>query len=156
MRSDTRQRTLAPPVFPKPERLRFLGAFLAAALLILSASLKSKGAELSSETLKTWDGVVNLRRVRSGHDNFGRMGGCRPRFGSGEGRRPGHFVPDPESFAAEPSIISGGEQVASGAKVRGDDSVNLDETLRMPSRFEPSHSPLPLARRLMRVLSPVI
>jgi hypothetical protein len=46
--------------------------------------------------------------------------------------------------------------VASGAEVRGNDSVNLDEPLGMPSGLEPSHSPLPFTRRLMRVLGPVV
>ena len=46
--------------------------------------------------------------------------------------------------------------MASGAEVRSDDSVNLDKPLGVPSGFEPSHSPLPLPRRLMRVLRPVV
>ena len=40
--------------------------------------------------------------------------------------------------------------------MRADDSVHLDETLGVPSGFEPSHSSLPLTRRLMRVLRPVV
>ena len=48
MRLDTQQRPFASPVFSKPERRRFVGAFLAAALLILAASLTAKGgAELT-------------------------------------------------------------------------------------------------------------
>jgi hypothetical protein len=77
-------------------------------------------------------------------------------FGLGEGRRCGHFIPNPESFATEFSIISGGKQVAPRTEVRSNNSVNLDEPLGVPSRFEPAHSPLPLTHRLMRVLSPVI
>jgi hypothetical protein len=61
-------------------------------------------------------GFVNLRRVWSGHDHFGRMGGCNTQFGSGEGRRAGHYVPNLESLAAELSVISGREQMASGRK----------------------------------------
>src|SRR5947199_1336981 len=34
--------------------------------------------------------------------------------------------------------------------------MHLDETLGVPSRLEPSHSLLPLPRRLMRVLGPVV
>ena len=34
--------------------------------------------------------------------------------------------------------------------------MHLDKPLSMPSGFEPSHSPLALTRRLMRVLSPVV
>ena len=51
-------------VFSKQERKRFVGAFLAAALLILAASLTSKGAELSPETLKDWDAYVKAENVR--------------------------------------------------------------------------------------------
>ncbi len=64
MRLDTRQRTFAPPVFSKAERKRFLGAFLAAALLILAASFTSKGAELSPETLNAWDAFVKAQNAR--------------------------------------------------------------------------------------------
>jgi hypothetical protein len=51
-------------VFSKRERKRFIGAFLAAALLILAASLSSKGAELSPETLKAWDAYVKAQNAR--------------------------------------------------------------------------------------------
>jgi hypothetical protein len=64
MRLDTRQQTLTPALFSKQERKRFFGAFLAAALLILAASLTSKGAELSPETLKAWDAYVNAQIAR--------------------------------------------------------------------------------------------
>ena len=73
-----------------------------------------------------------------------------------EGSRPGDFIPNPESFTTDLSIIGGGEQVAAGAEMRGNDSVHLDKPLGMPSGFETSHSPLPLPRRLMRVLGPVV
>ena len=76
--------------------------------------------------------------------------------GSCEGSRPGYFVPNPESFTTKLSVISGGEQVASGTKVRGEDAVHLDKALGVPSGLEPPHSPLPLPRWLMRVLSTVI
>lgn len=51
-------------VFFKQERKRFIGAFLAAALLILAASLTSKGAELSPETLKDWGAYVKAQNTR--------------------------------------------------------------------------------------------
>ena len=51
-------------VFSKQERKRFIGAFLAAALLILAASLTSKGAELNPETLKAWDTYVKAQNTR--------------------------------------------------------------------------------------------
>lgn len=64
MRVNTPQRASASPVFSKPERRRFLGAFLAAALLILAASLKAKGAELNAETLHAWDAYVQAQNAR--------------------------------------------------------------------------------------------
>ena len=41
-----------------------MGSFFAAALLILAASLKSEGAELSAETLKAWAGYVQEQTDR--------------------------------------------------------------------------------------------
>lgn len=64
MKLDTRQRTFALPVLSKPERGRFVGAFLAAALLILAASLTSRGADLSPETLKAWDAYVQSQNAQ--------------------------------------------------------------------------------------------
>ena len=64
MRFDRRPKTSAPPVLSKPERRRFVGAFLVAALLILAGALKSKGAGLSSETLKAWDSYVHTQNAR--------------------------------------------------------------------------------------------
>ena len=69
---------------------------------------------------------------------------------------PGHFVPDSKSFASESAVISSGEQVTPWSEMRGDDSVHLDEALRVPGGLEPPHASLPLTRRLMRVLSPVV
>ena len=40
--------------------------------------------------------------------------------------------------------------------MRGDDSVHLDEALRVLGGFEPPHASLPLTCRLMRVLGPVV
>jgi hypothetical protein len=76
--------------------------------------------------------------------------------GSCEGSRPADLVPNPESFATDLLVVSGGEQVASGAEVRSDDAVHLGKTLSVPSGFKPAHSPLPLARRLMGILGPVV
>ncbi len=64
MRLDIKQRTLAPPVLSTTERRRFVGAFVAAALLILAASLTSKGAELSPETSMAWDAYVQAQSAR--------------------------------------------------------------------------------------------
>jgi hypothetical protein len=76
--------------------------------------------------------------------------------GLGEGRGPGHLIPNPESFGTKSSVIGGGEQVASRAEMRSNDSVNLDKPLSMPSGFESSHSSLPFACGLMRVLRSVV
>jgi hypothetical protein len=46
--------------------------------------------------------------------------------------------------------------VASGTEVGSNDSVNLNELLGVSSGLKPSHSPLPLSGRLMRVLRPVV
>lgn len=51
-------------VFSERERKRFVGAFLAAAIIILAASLTSKGAQLSPETLKAWDAYVKAQNAR--------------------------------------------------------------------------------------------
>ena len=64
MRLDTRQRTFGPPALSKGERRRFIGAFLAAALLLLAASFTSKGAELRPETLDAWDAYVHSQNAR--------------------------------------------------------------------------------------------
>lgn len=64
MRFDTRQRTSPSALFSKPKRRRFVRTFLAAALLILAASLTSKGAELTSETLTAWDAYLQAQNAR--------------------------------------------------------------------------------------------
>ncbi|HSU33681.1 MAG TPA: hypothetical protein VLJ11_20805 [Bryobacteraceae bacterium] len=58
------QRPYAFPALSKPERRRFMGAFLAAALLILAASLTAKGAKLSPDTLKAWDTYIQKQNAR--------------------------------------------------------------------------------------------
>jgi hypothetical protein len=65
MRLDTQQRPFVSPVLSKPERRWFVGTFLAAALLILAASLTAKGgAELSLDTLKAWNAYVQKQNAR--------------------------------------------------------------------------------------------
>lgn len=64
MRLDIGQQPLAPPVFSRTERGRFVGAFCTAALLILAACLTSKGAELSPETSTAWDAYVQAQNAR--------------------------------------------------------------------------------------------
>jgi hypothetical protein len=61
---NTQRRLVASSVFSKSERRRFVGAFLAAALLILAASLTAKGGELSPDTLKAWDTYVQKQNAR--------------------------------------------------------------------------------------------
>ena len=46
--------------------------------------------------------------------------------------------------------------MTSRAEERSDNSMDLDKALGVPDGFEPAHSPLPLTRRLMRVLRPVV
>jgi hypothetical protein len=60
----TQRRTFSSAVFSRPDRRRFVGAFLAAALLILAGSLSSKGAELTPETLTAWDAYVKAQNAR--------------------------------------------------------------------------------------------
>ncbi|HSU33693.1 MAG TPA: hypothetical protein VLJ11_20865 [Bryobacteraceae bacterium] len=64
MKLNTQQRLVVSSVFSKSERRRFVGAFLAAALLILAASLTAKGAELRPDTLKAWDTYVQKQNAR--------------------------------------------------------------------------------------------
>jgi hypothetical protein len=54
------------------------------------------------------------------------------------------------------TVIGGGEQMAAGAEVRSNDSVNLEGSLGVLAGLEPAHSPLALTGRLMRVLGPVV
>jgi hypothetical protein len=61
---DTSQRSVVSPVLSKPEHRRFVGAFLAAALLILAASLTAKGAKLGPVTLKAWDTYIQKQNTR--------------------------------------------------------------------------------------------
>jgi hypothetical protein len=58
------RQTSRPRFLTLPERKRFLGTFLVAALLILAAAAKSKGAELRPETLKAWDSYVQAQNAR--------------------------------------------------------------------------------------------
>ena len=58
------QQGLVSSLFSKSERRWFVGALLAAALLILAASLTGKGAELRPDTLKAWDTYVQQQNVR--------------------------------------------------------------------------------------------
>src|SRR4051812_8194281 len=70
MKWNTQQRLVVSSVFSKSDRRRFVGAFLAAALLILAASLTAKGAELSPDTLKAWDTYIQKQNARvSGYSN---------------------------------------------------------------------------------------
>jgi hypothetical protein len=62
-RLDTRQQPFISSVLSRPRR-RYVGAFVTAALLILAASITSKGAELSPETLKAWDAYVQNQNAR--------------------------------------------------------------------------------------------
>ena len=64
MKLNTQKRLVVFSVFSKSEHTRFVGAFLAAALLILAASLTAKGAELRPDTLKAWDSYIQKQNAR--------------------------------------------------------------------------------------------
>src|SRR4051794_17157493 len=61
-----------------------------------------------------------------------------------------------EAFSSMATVIGGGEQMASGAEVRSNDSVNLEESLGVLAGLEPAHSLLALTGGLMRVLCAVV
>jgi hypothetical protein len=48
-----------------------------------------------------------------------------------EGRCAGNLVPELKAFGADLPVIGSGEQMTSRSKVRGDDSVRFDKTLRV-------------------------
>ncbi len=75
---------------------------------------------------------------------------------SGKGRCAGHFIPDAKAFSSMATVIGGGEQMAAGAEVRGDNAVHLEESLGVLAGLEPAHSPLALTGGLMRVLRAVV
>src|SRR4051794_5939241 len=60
----TSQQRLVFSLFSKSERRWLVGTILAAALLILAASLTAKGAELSPDTLKAWDIYLQKQNAR--------------------------------------------------------------------------------------------
>jgi hypothetical protein len=49
-----------------------------------------------------------------------------------------------KSLITKSAVIGGREQMAPWSEMRGDDSVHLDEALRMVARLEPAHSPVAL------------
>src|SRR5262249_33170982 len=53
-------------------------------------------------------------------------------------------------------VLRRGQPMASGAKVLGNGTIRGQESLGMPCGLEPLHAMLPLARRPMGVLTPVI
>ena len=61
-----------------------------------------------------------------------------------------------EAFSSMATVIGGGEQMAAGAEVRSNDSVNLEESLGVLAGLEPAHSSLALTGGLMRVLRAVV
>jgi hypothetical protein len=75
---------------------------------------------------------------------------------SRQGVRPGHLVPDSKSFASESPVFSSGEQVAARSDMRADDSVHLDEALRVVRELELTHASLALTGGLMGVLGAVV
>jgi hypothetical protein len=100
-------------------------------------------------------GFVNLRRTERGVTIIAGHYRHTFHFVSRESRGPGDLVPNPESFVTDLSILCGREQMATRTEMRSN-AVYLDKALGMPRGFEPSHAPLALTRRLMRVLGSVV
>jgi hypothetical protein len=63
MTFDTRWRAVAPPAHAKTNR-PFVGAFLAAVSVLFAASVTSKGASLTPETLTAWDTYLHSQSAR--------------------------------------------------------------------------------------------
>jgi hypothetical protein len=73
-----------------------------------------------------------------------------------EGHCPGNLIPEVKAFGTELSVIGSGQEMTSRSKMRSDDSVCFDKTLRVPGGLESSHAPLSLPCGLMRVLGSVV
>jgi hypothetical protein len=125
-------------------------------ITLLRTSASRIAVQAASAQLYRWHCQLATNLKRSDDNLLERLQTGRAQFRLGESRRPGHFISNQESFAAEFSIISGRKQVASRAEMRSNDSVYFDKALGVPSGFEPSHSPLPFTRRLVRVLGSVV
>jgi hypothetical protein len=69
------------------------------------------------------------------------------------GGRPCHFVPDLKSLGHDVAIHGGRKSVASWAEMLGDQSIRREEALGMPRGLEALHAPLPLACRLVGILT---
>jgi hypothetical protein len=65
-------------------------------------------------------------------------------------------VPALESLGHGVVVRRGGEPVESRSKVLGDGIIRRQEALRMSRCLEPRHAPFPLARRLVRIFSPMV
>ncbi len=66
------------------------------------------------------------------------------------------LLPGSERLGAKHSIVDGTQQMAPDPKQIAHHTVDRKESLRLGGGFEPSHLPLPLARRLVGDFSPVI
>ena len=65
-------------------------------------------------------------------------------------------IPNAEASGSDSSVISSGEQVAARTEVRGNDAVDLKESLGVFAGLESAHSPFAFTSRLMRVLRAVV
>ncbi len=100
-------------------------------------------------------GIVNLSQ-RDGVGVTGRRGGA---MGGGRSGRDGHAsdrAPGGEALGSGLAVDGSGQAVAARAAVGGAGAVGGEEALGGPRRREPPPPPLPLARRLVGVLRPVV
>jgi hypothetical protein len=109
---------------------------------------------LRGSTLTMRDGVVNLLPIDliNAHAGARRPGSSRV-CGGGKTR---DVLPGVESFPQLLTVLGGGQAVTPWAAVLGDGPVGGEEALRVARGLEALQAPLPLARRLMRMLRPVV
>ena len=67
-----------------------------------------------------------------------------------------HLRPDTERTLPKHPVVGGSQQMPPDLEQVLDDAVHRQEPLRLRRGFEPAHLPLPLPRRLMRYLGPVV
>ena len=73
-----------------------------------------------------------------------------------ESCRPRYCVPSEERATSKLSVMTRLQQVSSDAEEVLDKSMNGQESLGLTRRFEPSHLPFTLPRRLVRDLGPIV
>ena len=73
----------------------------------------------------------------------------------GSGGR-GHLVPDVKGPRPQQPLVRCAQEMPSDAKEIVHGAVDGQQTLRVRRRLEPPHLPLPVARRLVRDLRPIV